>query len=142
MATIDDLFKKPYAPSNKRKFEDAHHSGAASKATKVYANGDIKSNGNTVVEEDEDDDDVEAGPALPPDEVENGVGDEEGRFFGGGITSDTADALNYIDELDKGEDATAEKIDASWVRKLALNFERKISKNSELRAKFEDDPQK
>lgn len=28
------------------------------------------------------------------------------------------------------------------MRKLALNFERKISKNSELRAKFEDDPQK
>lgn len=36
----------------------------------------------------------------------------------------------------------AEKIDAAWVRKLALNFERRISKNSELRAKFEDDPQK
>lgn len=28
------------------------------------------------------------------------------------------------------------------MRKLALNFERRISKNSELRAKFEDDPQK
>ncbi|KAL8800336.1 MAG: hypothetical protein Q9200_007280 [Gallowayella weberi] len=142
MATIDDLFKKPYAPSNKRKFEDAYGSGAAYKATKVYANGDIKSNGNTVVKDEEDDDDVEAGPVLPPDETEDGVGDEEGRFFGGGITSDTVDALNYIDELDKGEDAKAEKIDASWVRKLALNFERKISKNSELRAKFEDDPQK
>ncbi|KAL8812302.1 MAG: hypothetical protein Q9223_007328 [Gallowayella weberi] len=142
MATIDDLFKKPYAPSNKRKFEDAYGSGAAYKATKVYANGDIKSNGNTVVKDEEDDDDVEAGPVLPPDETEDGVGDEEGRFFGGGITSDTVDALNYIDELHKGEDAKAEKIDASWVRKLALNFERKISKNSELRAKFEDDPQK
>ena len=35
-----------------------------------------------------------------------------------------------------------EKIDASWLRKLALNFERRISKNSELRAKFENDPQK
>ncbi len=28
------------------------------------------------------------------------------------------------------------------MRKLALNFERRISRNSELRAKFEDDPQK
>ena len=35
-----------------------------------------------------------------------------------------------------------EKIDSAWLRKLALNFERKISKNAELRAKFEGDPQK
>lgn len=35
-----------------------------------------------------------------------------------------------------------EKFDAAWVRRFALNFERKISKNSELRAKFENDPQK
>lgn len=35
-----------------------------------------------------------------------------------------------------------EKIDVAWLRKLALNFEKKISKNAELRAKFEDTPQK
>ena len=35
-----------------------------------------------------------------------------------------------------------EKFDAAWVRRFALNFERKISKNAELRAKFESDPQK
>ena len=28
------------------------------------------------------------------------------------------------------------------MRKLALNFEKRISKNAELRAKFEDEPQK
>lgn len=33
-----------------------------------------------------------------------------------------------------------ERIDVSWVRKTALNFEKRISKNAELRAKFEDDP--
>lgn len=48
---------------------------------------------------------MEAGPALPSDEVEETIDDEEGRFFGGGITSDTADALNFIDERDKGDDA-------------------------------------
>lgn len=36
----------------------------------------------------------------------------------------------------------SEKIDSAWIRRLALNFEKKISKNAELRAKFEDDPQK
>ena len=35
-----------------------------------------------------------------------------------------------------------EKVDVAWLRKLALNFEKKISKNAELRAKFEDTPKK
>ena len=57
------------------------------------------------MEDEEDDDDIEAGPALPPEETEDGIANEEGRFFGGGITSNTADALNYIDEQDQGDDA-------------------------------------
>lgn len=79
--------------------------GASYKVTKVSPNTNSKSNGTATVEDEEDDEDIEAGPALPPDEAEDGVADEEGRFFGGGITSGTADALNYIDELDKGDDA-------------------------------------
>ncbi|KAL8769136.1 MAG: hypothetical protein Q9209_004770 [Squamulea sp. 1 TL-2023] len=146
MASIDDLFKKPYTPGSKRKLEISQDPSAVYKATKVSTNGDVKSNGKATVEDEEDDDDIEAGPALPLEETKDGVGDEEGRFFGGGITTDTADALNYIDELDQGDEAKyrqkAEKIDASWLRKVALNFERKISKNSELRAKFDNDPQK
>lgn len=35
-----------------------------------------------------------------------------------------------------------EKVDIAWLRKLALNFEKRISKNTELRAKFEDKPEK
>lgn len=35
-----------------------------------------------------------------------------------------------------------EKFDTAWVRRFALSFERKITKNAELRAKFENDPQK
>lgn len=35
-----------------------------------------------------------------------------------------------------------EKIDSAWLRKLALNFEKRISKNTELRSKFEDTPEK
>lgn len=35
-----------------------------------------------------------------------------------------------------------EKIDITWLRKTALNFERRISKNAELRAKFDNEPQK
>ena len=57
------------------------------------------------MEDEEDDDDIEAGPSLPPEEPEDGIGDEEGRFFGGGITTDTADALDYIDEVDNDDNS-------------------------------------
>ncbi|GAB7351759.1 hypothetical protein MBLNU459_g2338t1 [Dothideomycetes sp. NU459] len=152
MASIDDLFKKPYLPSSnagsKRKYE-APDAQEAYKSTKIHSNGDAKgkTNGQAFVSEDgeeEDDDDVEAGPSLPPDEdeeEETADADEEGRFFGGGVTRDTRDALDYLDQAD-GDGFVAEKIDAAWVRRLGLSFERKISKNSELRAKYEEDPSK
>ncbi|WDK20798.1 hypothetical protein CGRA01v4_12086 [Colletotrichum graminicola] len=71
---------------------------------------------------------------MPPD-------DEEGRFFGGGITQQESEILDYVDG--RGEESNApDKIDAGWVRKTALNFEKRITKNAELRAKFADDPQK
>ncbi|KAL8859114.1 MAG: hypothetical protein Q9178_004377 [Gyalolechia marmorata] len=142
MASIDDLFKKPYAPSDKRKLEISQDPSAVHKITKFSSDSDVKSNGKASVQDEDEDDDIEAGPSLPPEEPQDSIGDEEGRFFGGGITTDTADALNYIDEVDNGDNSKPEKIDASWLRKVALSFERRISKNSELRAKFENDPQK
>ena len=35
-----------------------------------------------------------------------------------------------------------EKIDRAWLRKFALGFERRISTNAELRAKFESEPER
>ncbi|KAL8964998.1 MAG: hypothetical protein Q9183_004091, partial [Haloplaca sp. 2 TL-2023] len=129
MDSIDDLFKA---------------SDKSYKAAKLVSNEDVRSNGKATVEDGEDDDDTEAGPALPPDEGDEELNDEEGRFFGGGITTHTADVLDFIDERDRVDEAVREpeKINLAWLRKIALNFERKISKNSELRAKFEDDPPK
>lgn len=73
----------------------------------------MKSNGKYTVEDANNEEDIEAGPALPPNEAEENVDDEEGRFFGGGITNDTADVLNLIDERDKGEDAV-------WIHRQLL----------------------
>ncbi len=53
--------------------------------------------------ENEEGDDGVAGPELPPDFEEEVADDEEGRFFGGGITDDTAEVLNFIDERDKDD---------------------------------------
>ncbi|KAE8145840.1 hypothetical protein BDV25DRAFT_133432 [Aspergillus avenaceus] len=142
MTSIDELFKKPSsAASAKRKLDATKDPNELYKAAKLESNGDVKSKGKEPMIEDEEDD-GEAGPELPPDfDTEDVPDDEEGRFFGGGMERKTAQAMQYIDEQEQGEVVT-EKYDTAWLRRFALNFERKISKNAELRGKFENDPQK
>lgn len=145
MNSIDELFKKPHLPSNKRKLEPITDPDQVYKSAKLQSNGDAKGKGRATVEDAEDEDDIEAGPAPPSDDEEEeqdfGDEDEEGRFFGGGMDETTTSAMNYVDRADE-QPFVPESIDKSWLRKLALNFEKRISKNAELRAKFEDDPQK
>jgi beta-catenin-like protein 1 len=113
------------------------------KAAKLTANGHAKSNGKAAAVE-ETDDDVEAGPSASPNNEDYGPDipdDEEGRFFGGGVTQEENEILDYMEGQESAE-IVPEKIDSTWLRKLALNFEKKITKNAELRAKFESEPQK
>ncbi|KAL9625453.1 MAG: hypothetical protein Q9160_000516 [Pyrenula sp. 1 TL-2023] len=148
MTNIDELFKKPNVPS-KRKYEaPTHDPSAFYKSTKRDVNGTAsQSNGRASTVEDEppegDDDDV-TGPAMPPegDDEENVDDEEGGRFFGGGIGGETKEVLDFMDRQDGEGETPAEVIDASWLRKTSLNFERRISRNSELRAKFEEQPEK
>lgn len=145
MTNVDELFKKPLSmASGKRKLEPTRDPNELYKAAKLELNGDVKSKGKAPMVQDEEEDDSEAGPELPPDfnpEKEDIPDDEEGRFFGGGMERQTVQAMEYIDEHDEGQTAP-EKFDTAWVRRFALSFERKITKNAELRAKFENDPQK
>ncbi|KAJ5730945.1 uncharacterized protein N7483_005453 [Penicillium malachiteum] len=164
MTSVDELFKKPSgAGSSKRKFEPVQDPSTPPfarpicsqppankpyldelyKAAKLDSNGDVRSKGKAPMVEDQmEDDDGEAGPELPPDMDEEDIpDDEEGRFFGGGMEQKTAQAMHYIDQQETDEVAP-EKFDTAWVRRFALNFERNISKNSELRAKFDNDPKK
>lgn len=142
MTSVDDLFRKPHLPSNnKRRLEPVHNPDAAYKSAKHTRNGDVKTPRVEDEEPEEDEaDDIEAGPALPPEDEEV-QDDEEGRFFGEGVSRDTADVLDFMDEQDQ-EEPPEEKIDQSWLRRQAIAFEKRISKNAELRAKFENDPQK
>ncbi|KAI9807494.1 MAG: hypothetical protein M1825_005434 [Sarcosagium campestre] len=137
MSSIDELFKKPYSSSSKRKLEPAHDPNKSYKSLKVHSNGDAKGGSSDV--EDVEEEDEPAGPKLPPDFEDVPSDDEDGRFFGGGVTKGTAEILDYVDEKDLGNLAQ-ENYDAAWARKLALSFEKRITKNSELRAKFEGDP--
>ncbi|PMD66078.1 beta-catenin-like protein-like protein 1 [Hyaloscypha bicolor E] len=143
MSSLDDLFKKPALPSNKRKLDASRDPNEIYKAAKLSANGHAKNNGKAAAVEKADDD-VEAGPSTPPDDEDYGPDipdDEEGRFFGGGVTQEENEILDYM-EGQKSAEVAPEKIDSAWLRKLALNFEKKITKNAELRAKFESEPQK
>ncbi|KAK5124838.1 hypothetical protein LTR16_003437 [Cryomyces antarcticus] len=144
MTSIDDLFKKPHLPSNKRKLDVHRNSDQVYKSAKPTSNGDVKGKDHvayTIEEDPIEENDGVAGPELPPDEDDAVPDDEEGRFFGSGVNRNTVEVLNFIDERD-AEPYVPEKVDASWVRKMALNFEKKISRNAELRVKFESDPPK
>ncbi|KAG0652818.1 Beta-catenin 1 [Hyphodiscus hymeniophilus] len=142
MASIDDLFKKPALPSNKRKLETTKDPNEIYKSAKLSSTSHTNGRHAAV---SEDDDDTEAGPSAPPaDDEDYGPDipdDEEGRFFGGGVTQEENEILDYM-EGQESADLAPERIDSAWLRKLALNFEKKITKNAELRAKFEGEPQK
>ena len=72
----------------------------------------MKANGRVTVEDGEDDD-VNAGPELPPDE--DHADDEEGRFFGGGISNDTAEVLDFIDEQEKADIIVRATLCLYWI---------------------------
>jgi len=135
--------QKPALPSNKRKLDATRDPNLTYKSAKLVPNGDAKSNGRpTTVEEY--DEDIEAGPSMPFEEEEEDDDpgdDEEGRFFESGVTRQENEILDFMTG-DDGEEIVPEKIDSAWLRKIALNFEKKITKNSELRAKFEGNPEK
>ncbi|KAI1408347.1 DUF1716-domain-containing protein [Hypoxylon sp. FL1857] len=147
MTSIDELFKASGVGS-KRKLEPLRDPNEIYKSPRLTSNG--KSSRHARVEDEAaNDDDVEAGPAPPEDDENGDYGpdlppddDEEGRFYGGGITAQENEALDYVDDPDPSEIAAPEKFDSAWLRRTVINFEKRINKNAELRAKFEDEPQK
>ncbi|KAM7222969.1 putative DUF1716 domain containing protein [Rhypophila decipiens] len=157
MTSIDELFKKSGLPS-KRKLEPVKDPNEIYKSAKLGSNGSSSRHRQAHIEDEADEDDLEAGPAPPPEDDEDGDygpampppddepedgDDEDGRFFGGGITKQEKEILDYMDtqKLDD-PNAAPETIDLSWLKKTALAFEKRITKNAELRARHEDEPAK
>lgn len=166
MTSIDNLLRAhagtstaaTYLPTsrnpsqNKRKYPGPPTPGDVAEITrkipKLSANGSPYHQ-NTAVEgetSDTNDENIAAGPSQPsPDGVEEGgqEEDEEGRFFGGGVDAGARDALDYIDgaEVDGGI-PEEEVIDETWLRRMAVGFEKKINKNAEMRGRYEGEPEK
>ncbi|KAH6605581.1 hypothetical protein Trco_004734 [Trichoderma cornu-damae] len=140
MANVDDIFKASGSSISKRKLEQPiRDPNEIYKASKLSDSG---SNRRTQVEDDGGNnpaDDDEFGPELPPQDDDAGD-DEEGRFFGGGISKQESEILDFVDKAETGGDL--DKIDSAWLRRTALNLEKLITKNSELRSRFEDEPHK
>lgn len=151
-----EIFPRPTG-TLKRKLNDPTTSFARTSSKKSAKHSEIDSpnnsgratpvNGSKTVSvqdvpEVDEEDDQEAGPSLPPDDdaEDEPEDDEEGRFFGGGVSKQEKDVLDYI-EHNEGDEPD-EEINLIWLKRTALNFERKINKNAELRAKYEDDPMK
>jgi len=89
--------------------------------------------------------------------------DDEGRFFGGGLTSEQKDILNIFDSAG-GEGALSDvrlpfcnegdlifakfsrrqlgELSITGIRRLLLRFERAVNKNQDQRSKYPDDPSK
>lgn len=141
MTSIDDLFKGANG-SSKRKYENPNQADPTQtyKTAKLGVDRDVKQSVQASVAEEEDDE--EAGPSLPPDTEDETGDDDEGRFFGGGLDENAKDAMDFLDAQEGEEVMKEENYDAAWLRRLALNFEKKVNKNSSLRAKYENDPTK
>ncbi|KHN98667.1 DUF1716 domain-containing protein [Metarhizium album ARSEF 1941] len=136
MASVDDIFKNSGVPS-KRKLEAIKHPNEIYKVSKLS----VEDAGRGAHVRAQPGDDQDFGPAMPPDDEDEAGDDEEGRFFGGGISKQESQILDFVDEA--GDAARApDKVDATWLRKTVLNFEKHITKNAELRAKHAGDPQK
>ncbi|KXX80972.1 Beta-catenin-like protein 1 [Madurella mycetomatis] len=161
MTSIDEIFQKSGLPS-KRKLDPVRDPTEIYKSAKVSSAHRALPNRHVRVEEAADNDDTEAGPSLPPpdEDADADYGpaapdgaddlpddDEEGRFFGGGITAQEREILDFVDSADADaaagpEGDNTETVNLAWLKRTALSFEKKISRNAELRARFEDDPAK
>ncbi|GJJ07565.1 hypothetical protein Clacol_001768 [Clathrus columnatus] len=69
--------------------------------------------------------------------------DEEGRFFGGGLTDEQKTILNIFDNAENGGIPDgSDDLSLTSIRKILLRFERAAKKNQDQRSKYPNDPTK
>ncbi|KAI0307175.1 DUF1716-domain-containing protein [Multifurca ochricompacta] len=158
---IDKLFKVPKIPTggNKRRMPDTPTSELLKKmrleseSTSNVTPSPIQPLSSSpskrvATVHDTDTDDLESdlgketfAPGNDPDYFAEE--DEEGRFFGGGLTNEQKKILNIFDnaETDLVPD-DSETLSPSGIKKLLVRFERSANKNQAQRSKYPDDPTK
>ncbi|CAK5275538.1 unnamed protein product [Mycena citricolor] len=162
---IDKLFKVPKLPtSGKRKLPDNpsmdmlkrmrmdETSGSSVSSTTTNSslpNGDETKKLRPRVEEVRDEDDRMEGVGedegfAPGNDADYFVEeDDEGRFFGGGLTSEQKEILNIFDHAGgEGAQDDPDALSITSVRRMLLRFERAVNKNQDHRSKYPNDPTK
>ncbi|KAF9534285.1 Catenin-beta-like protein [Crepidotus variabilis] len=151
---IDELFKVPKLPrgANKRKLPD-NPTPDMLKKMKLEAAANAPSSSSPspppppppsrkATVEDEEDDEMDGTFAPGGDADYFAEEDGEGRFFGGGLTSEQKDILNIFEKSGgEGVDETDE-LSITRIRRLLLSFERAVNKNQDQRSKYPNDPSK
>ncbi|GAA5966706.1 hypothetical protein JCM3765_007605 [Sporobolomyces pararoseus] len=158
---IDEIFKTPPLPktstssststsNNKRKhLSEPSFDPESYKSIKLSSDQSPSSVGGGVTIQDEEDDDDEFAPNGDADYFKEE--DEDGRFFGGGLSSVQKQVLNIMDHdpnnntisdtTGKGEGAQ-ELTTPNGIKKQLLGFEKIVNKNRDQRTKFPNQPEK
>ncbi|ESK96043.1 duf1716 domain protein [Moniliophthora roreri MCA 2997] len=155
---IDKLFKAPKYPvslsGNKRKMPD-NPTPEMLKRMRIDSEApaatvmDIPTNGSqdkgkrkATVEDAMDEDNPDASFAPGGDTDYFAEEDDEGRFFGGGLTAEQKEILNIFDNAGNPQDTQYDELSITGIRKTLLKFERAVNKNQDQRSKYPDDPTK
>ncbi|KAJ7180140.1 Catenin-beta-like protein [Mycena crocata] len=152
---IDNLFKVPKLPPGKRKLPDNPSPDMLKKikmdteAPPIPSSSSANGKGKRAVtmEEvfDEEDVDMERERDFAPggDADYFAEEDDEGRFFGGGLTSEQKEILNIFDNVGaEGQQDDPDALSITSIRRMLLRFERAVNKNQDQRSKYPDDPTK
>ncbi|KAK4050026.1 hypothetical protein OIO90_005216 [Microbotryomycetes sp. JL221] len=158
---MSDFFKTPAVPSSsstggtKRKLVEPQFDVNSYKSIKLGHDDNNPTRVTIQDVRDDDDDEVDAqtnardfAPGGDADYFEEE--DQDGRFFGGGLSTVQKQVLNLMDgddpEHTNGESSTTlqepTELTPSTVKKQVLTFEKSIDENRKLRTKFSEDPTK
>ncbi|KAL0574666.1 hypothetical protein V5O48_007282 [Marasmius crinis-equi] len=157
---IDKLFKAPKYPVGgikrkmpdnptpemlKRMRMDNEDENAAVVNVSNGSNGTPRDKGKAraVTIEDAVDEDMQESFAPGGDADYFAEEDDEGRFFGGGLTSEQKEILNIFDNASgDAQPPNMDELSITGIRKTLLKFERAVNKNQDQRSKYPDDPTK
>ncbi|KAF8305019.1 DUF1716-domain-containing protein [Clavulina sp. PMI_390] len=108
------------------------------------SNGNGKAKARTATVEDAMDEDEEGDFAPGGDPDYYAEEDEEGRFFGSGLSETQKDILNLFDGAGNEDvaDELVDELNIAGIRRMLLKFDRAAKKNQDQRSKFPDDPTK
>ncbi|KAH7887699.1 Catenin-beta-like protein [Phlebopus sp. FC_14] len=148
---VDKLFKVPKLPAGSKRKLPESPTPEMLKKMKFDDQGRQRTepdlavgHGNTTQSRVEDDAGLFNSTFAPGGDADYYVEeDEEGRFFGGGLTSEQKQILSIFESAEgEGAQDEPEEVTIASIRRTLLRFERAVNKNQDQRSKHPDDPAK